>query len=116
MFEVFVEALGLVVLAYATFAVVSFIEIKNKYQDNKGGGNLSWDDDDVLGEGYQTRNVQGNTDTKEKGKKKKKVRGGRGRDKGPRACASIYPRRVNSRHANTRCTATSSSRQISGLL
>lgn len=108
MFEVFVEALGLVVLAYATFAVVSFIEVKNKYQDNKGGGNLAWDDDGVLGEQYQTRNVQGNTDTKT-GKKKKKARGGRGREKGPRACASIYPRRANSCRTST-CTATNSIR------
>lgn len=90
--NVFVEALGLVAIAYATFAVVSFIEIKNKYQgsetpleENKGtrrGVSLLQEqrDDEAFVE-----NQRGKTGAQAPKKTKKKSRK---RPSVPRACLS----------------------------
>lgn len=53
--NVFVEAIGLVVIAYATFGVVSFLEVKNKYEG--GGASGPQSDDDEFGVG-SVRDVQ----------------------------------------------------------
>ena len=85
--NVFVEAIGLVAIAYATFGVVSFMEVKNKYEgssssfDETGAGryNRSGDDADDFVDFVSTSDAP----KKPSKGKPKKAKGKRG---GPRAC------------------------------
>ena len=94
MINVFVEALGLVAIAYATFAVVSFLEIRNKYQgsetsleEHNGRRGVSLSQEERNDEGFLRNQEQ------EKGSLKGKQKKKRGRKKGgasvPRACLPL---------------------------
>jgi hypothetical protein len=101
--NVFVEAIGLVVIAYATFGVVSFLEVKNKYEGGGASGPQSDDDEFGVGSVGSVRDVQrpdmdseddfaefvqtqkrNKTNKKNKPKPKKRRGGG-----GPRAALSV---------------------------
>lgn len=94
--NVFAEAIGLVVIAYATFGVVSFLEVKNKYEGGGGLGAQSYDDEfgvgsvrpdmdseDDFAEFVQTQK-RNKTNKKTKPKPKRRRGGG-----GPRASLSV---------------------------
>jgi hypothetical protein len=79
--NIFIEAAGLVAIAYATFAVVSFLEIKNKYEDGfvapGEGARTSTDEDDFASFVEPERPIP-----KKKGKNPKRGK----RSSRPRAC------------------------------
>lgn len=93
--NVFVEAIGLVVIAYATFGVVSFLEVKNKYEGGAqsddefgvGSGREVWrpdmDSEDDFAEFVATQN-RSKPNKKSKPKPRKRRGGG-----GPRASMPV---------------------------
>ena len=106
--NVFVEAIGLVAIAYATFGVVSFLEVKNKYEGGFQPSSAERDDGEQI-RSYASPDssddfadfvsTSGKPKRSSKGKPKKNKRGA----SGPRACLPVEAMAVRHRRTTTRC-------------